>query len=73
MSNVEGQAKEVQKKKKALYVGWDESEPNGSENKERGQEANLSLTNPNICFIANKDEVTFEECLTLDEVKDAYI
>ena len=55
------------KKKKALYVGWDESEPSNSENEERGQVANLSPTNSNICFMTNVDEVTIEDCLTLHE------
>ena len=73
LSNIEGQTKEVQKKKKALYVGWDESEPTKSENEEKNQEANLRLTNLNICFIANEDEVTIKHCLTLDEVEDAYV
>ena len=37
------------KKKKTLYVGWDESKPSDSQNEEKGEEANLSLTNSNIC------------------------
>ena len=36
-------------KKKALYVGLNESEPSDSED-EKSQEANLSITNPNICL-----------------------
>ena len=44
------------KKKKALYVGWDESEPSDSED-EKSEEANISIVDPNNCFMANENEV----------------
>ena len=60
------------KKKKTLNVGWDEPEPSGSED-EKNQEANLSIANPNICFIANENEVTFDDCLSLEELENEYM
>jgi len=52
------------KKKKALYVGWDESEPSDSED-EKSQEANLSIADPNICFMANENEVIIIDYMSL--------
>ena len=60
------------KKKKALYVGWDESEPSDSED-EKSQEANLSITDPNICFMANENEVIIDDCMSLEELEDTHI
>jgi len=33
----------------------------------------LSLTNPNIWFIANEDEVNFDYYMSLKEIEDAYV
>jgi len=52
-------------KKKALYI-----EPSDSKNEEQDQEANLSLKNSNIYFMANEGEVIFEDYLTLEEIED---
>nr|ABD63167.1 Zinc knuckle family protein [Asparagus officinalis] len=46
------------KKKKAMYAGWEESEPSDSDSDEEG--AKLALHNPNVCFMANEDEVISE-------------
>jgi len=50
--NWKGKAKRFIKKKKALYVGWDESGLSNSENEEK-DESNLSITNGNVCFMAD--------------------
>ena len=50
--SLKGKAKKFFKKKKTLYMGWDESEPSDSKNEEK-DEANLSILNENICFMAN--------------------
>ncbi|ONK56591.1 uncharacterized protein A4U43_C10F10450 [Asparagus officinalis] len=42
------------KKKKAMYAGWDESEPSDSDSDEEG--AKFALHDHNICFMANEDE-----------------
>ena len=41
-------------------------------NEEKEQEAKFSLTNTNLCFMANNDEVTIDDCVNL-EVEEAYI
>ena len=46
------------KKKKAMYAGWEESEPSDSDSDEEG--AKLALHDPNVCFMANEDEVISE-------------
>ena len=62
------------KKKEALYVSWEESEPSDTD-EEQNETANLRTVNNNICFKAHEDEVISdsEEPFTLDELKDAYI
>ena len=35
--------------------------------------ANLSITNPNIYFMENENEVTIEDFMSLEEIEDAYI
>ena len=50
--NLKRKAKKFFKKKKALSVGWDESEPTDFENEEK-EEANLSILNENVCFVAD--------------------
>ena len=61
------------KEKKASYVEWDESEPSYFKDV-KNQEANLSITNPNICFMAHQNDITCEtkSVVTL-EVEDIYI
>lgn len=59
------------KKNKTLHVGWDESELSDSDNELKVQEANLRLTNTNVCFIANNDEVTFDHYISQEEIEDA--
>ena len=44
------------KKKKAIYVGWEESEPSDSD-KEQHETTNLEMVNNNICFMAHEDEI----------------
>ena len=43
------------KKKKAMYAGWEESEPSDSDSDEEG--AKLALHDPNVCFMALEHEV----------------
>ena len=45
------QKKHKKMKKKALYVGWKESEPNGSDDEEQNEMAKLGMVN--ICFMAH--------------------
>ena len=59
------------KKKTTFHVGWDESEPSDSEDK-KSQEANLSIIDRNICFMANENEVTIDDCMSLEELEDIY-
>ena len=68
-SNLKGKPKKFKKEKKELYIRKDESEPSDSENEEKGEEANLSLTNPNIFFMANENEVNFDDYITLELIK----
>ena len=60
------------KRKKALDVEWDESEPSDSED-EKSQEAMLSIADPNICFMANENEVIIDDCMSLEEFEDAHM
>ena len=60
------------KRKKALYVGWVESEPSDSGNEEK-DEANLSISNGNVCFMADNEQVTLDDYITSEEIEDAYI
>jgi len=55
------------KKKKALYVGWHESKSSDSKNEEK-YEANLSITNENICFMADNEHVTLDDYVTSEEI-----
>jgi len=59
-------------KKKALYIGWDESEPSDSENEEKDK-ANLSISNENVCFMADNQQVTLDDYITSDEIEYVYI
>ena len=70
---MKGKPKKFRKEKKELYTRWDESELSDFKNEEKGEEANLSLTNANICFMANENEVNFDDYYTLKEIKDAYV
>ena len=42
------------KKKKAMYVGWDESEPSDTSDDESTL---IAVQDPNVCFMAQEDEV----------------
>ena len=57
-------------KKKALYVGWEESEPSDSDEEEHETD-NLRMVDNNICFMAHEDEVIsdFEATFTLEELE----
>ena len=58
---------------KALYVGWEKSEPSDFD-KEQNETANLVMVNKNnICFMAHENKV-ISNCddLTLEELEDAY-
>jgi len=46
-------------------------EPSDSENEEK-DEANLSISNENICFMANNEHVTFDDYITSEEIEDVY-
>ena len=51
---------------------WDESKPSDSENEEK-DEANLSISNENIYFMADNEQVTLDDYITSEEIEDAYI
>ena len=70
-TNLKEKAKKFFKKKKALSLRQDESEPSDSENEEK-DEANLSISNENICFMANNEHVTFDDYITSEEIEDVY-
>lgn len=46
------------KKKKAMYAGWDESEPSDSDSDD--EDAKIALHDRNVCFMAHEDEVQSE-------------
>jgi len=69
---LKGKTKKFFKKKKALYVRWDELKPSDSENEEK-DEANLSISNGNVCFIADNEHVTLDDYITSEKIEDAYI
>ena len=50
----------------------DESEPSDSENEEK-DEANLSISNGNVCFIADNEHVTLDDYITSEKIEDTYI
>ena len=70
MSQLEQKCEKFFKKKKALYVRWDELEPNDSENEEKN-EANLSISNENICYMEDNEQVTLDDYITSEEIEDA--
>jgi len=69
---LKGKARKFCKKKKALYVRWEESESSDFKNEEK-DEANLSISNENIYFMANNKQVTLDDYITSEEIEDAYI
>ncbi|XP_020250921.1 YTH domain-containing protein 1-like [Asparagus officinalis] len=56
------------KKKKAMYIGWDESEPSDSDNDDEG--AKIALHDPNICFMAHEDEILAQHIRDAFESED---
>ena len=61
------------KKKKALYVGWEESKSSDSD-EEQHETANLRTVD-NICFMPHEDKLKSDsnEIIIFDELEDAYI
>ena len=37
------------------------------------EEANLSIADPNICFMANENEVIIDDCMSLEELEDTHL
>ena len=66
-----GKVKKFIKKKKVLYIGWDELDPMIPRMKK--DESNLSITNENVCFMVDNEQVTLNDYITSEEIEDAYI